>query len=237
MRITNSRAALRLGIVLVLSCFSCTAVFAQQAAVPTVRFTLDFPASNPSHYEISIHSDGHGSYSSKTKPEADSDASADSSSASDAAELYQADFAASPSTAAHIFDLARQAHYFAGKIDSSKKNMAFTGDKTLTYDAPGQSTHAAYMYSSIPAVQQITAAFQDLSAALEFGRRLDHDLHYQKTALEAELSRMEDMASSGQLPEFAVASSVLQKIADDPSIMNVSRSRAQKLLAKATSQK
>jgi hypothetical protein len=214
-----------------LFCVLWTGALAQPVAAPTVRFTLDFPASNPLHYEVSIFADGHGSYSSQTRPDADSTSSVDP--AHDAIETYQTEFTASPSTAARIFELARQAHYFEGSLDSGKNNMAFMGAKTLGYDAPGHSTHAAYNYSSLPAVRQLTEIFQDLSAALDFGRRLDHDLHYQKLALEDELKRLEEMVNEGHLQGIFPLVPLLQKIVDDPAIVNVSRSRAQRLLAKA----
>jgi len=231
MAFSNCSAA-RCAIAFLLLCFSWPAVLSQHAAAPTVRFTLDFPASNPLHYEVSILADGHGSYSSRTKPETDAESSPDP--AHEAIELYQTEFTASPSTAARIFNLARQAHYFEGTLDSGKNNIAFTGAKTLGYDAPGQSTHAAYNYSMLPAVRQLTEIFQDLSVALEFGRRLDHDVHYQKLALEDELKRMEEMVNQGHLQEIFPLAPLLQKIVDDPAIMKVSRSRAQRLLSKAT---
>jgi len=232
MVISNSRAAVRCGVAFLVWGVSWSAALGQQAAAPTVRFTLDFPASNPLHYEVSILANGHGSYSSRTRPEADSQSSPDP--AHEAIELYQTEFTASPSTAARIFDLARQAHYFEGTLDSGKNNMAFTGVKTLGYDAPGKSAHAAYNYSMLPAVRQLTEIFQDLSASLEFGRRLDHDLHYQKLALEDELKHMEEMVNQGHLQEIFPLAPLLQKIVDDPAIMKVSRSRAQRLLSKAT---
>jgi hypothetical protein len=231
MVITIPRVAGRYGVALSLTFILWTAAVAQPGAAPTVRFTLDFPASNPLHYEVSILADGHGSYSSRTRAETDSGSSADP--ANDARELYQTDFTASPFTAARIFDLARQAHYFQGTIDSRDKNIAFTGAKTLSYEATGQSARASYNYSSLPAVRQLTEIFQDLSASLEFGRRLDHDLHYQKLALEEELKRMEEMVNQDHLKEIFAVAPVLQKIADDPAIMKISRSRAQRLLAKA----
>jgi len=209
----------------------CSAALAQQAAAPRVRFTLDFPASDPLHYEISILADGHGSYSSRVRAEADVGFSSDP--ARDAIDSYQTEFTASYSTAARIFELSRQAHYFEGTIDSGKTNMAFMGAKTLSYDAAGRSTHATYNYSSLPAVRELTEIFQELSASLEFGRRLDHDLRYQKLALEDELKRMEEMVNEGHLQEVFPLAPLLQKIIDDPAIMNVSRSRAQRLLAKA----
>jgi hypothetical protein len=231
MPISNSRVAARCGVAFLIWCFSCPAVLAQQAAAPTVRFTFDFPASNPLHYEVSILAGGQGSYSSRTRSDADSRSSLDP--AYNKTELYQTEFTASPSTAARIFALTRQVHYFSGTVDSGDKHIAFTGAKTLSYDAPGQSAHASYNYSSLPAVRELTAIFQDLSASLEFGRRLDHDLHYQKLALEDELKHMEEMVNQDHLKEIFVVAPILQKISDDPAIMNVSRSRAQRILAKA----
>ena len=200
-----------------------------------VRFTFNFPASDPMHYEISVLADGHGSYSSQSRSGTEAELPADSAHA--AAELYQTEFTASPSTAARIFDLARQANYFEGTLASSKKHMAFMGDKTLSYQAPGRSTHASYNYSSLPEVQQLTEIFQDLAASLELGRRLDHDLRYQKLALEDELKRMEDMVNDRHLQELLPLAPILQKIADDPAIIKLSRSRAQRLLAKAAAER
>jgi len=231
MVITIPQAAGRYGVGLSLTFILWTAAAAQMGAAPTVRFILDFPASDPLHYEVSILADGHGSYSSRTRPETDSGSPADPD--HDATELYQTDFTASPFTAARIFDLARQAHYFQGTVDSRIKNTAFTGAKTLSYEATGQSARASYNYSSVPAVRELTEIFQDLSASLEFGRRLDDDLHYQKLALEEELKHMEEMANQDHLKEIFAVAPVLQKIVDDPAIMKVSRGRAERLLAKA----
>src|SRR5438874_1129030 len=131
---------------------------AQPAA--TVQFTLDFPGANPSHYEISVAADGQGSYSSNGKLN-------DQSEASDPAPLT---FALSEKTHSRIFDLAQRAHYFEGKIDSGRKNLANTGAKTLSYRDEKRSAKAAYNYSPVPAIQELTGIFQNLSTTLEYGR-------------------------------------------------------------------
>ncbi len=203
-----------------------------QQVPPTVTFTCDFPGSEPAHYEVTVSSDGHGSYSSRSEPRSspDSEDASDSHSAGES-EVYRADFAVSQSTAGRIFDLAKRARYFEEELDSGKKNLASTGAKTLSYKAPGTSTHASYNYSPIPSIQDLTAIFQSLSGTLEFVRRLEYDLRYQKLALDQELKRMEEMAGAGSLSELSAAAPILRKIADDPTIMNVSRTRAQRLLA------
>ncbi|HEX8815538.1 MAG TPA: hypothetical protein VF753_08555 [Terriglobales bacterium] len=205
------------------------------ASAPVIRFTLDFPASDPTHYEISMAADGRGSYSSRYRTE---DAGAGTASGSDGAghgatEVYESEFAAPAASAGRIFDLAKQAHYFSGKVDTGDKHLAFTGTKTLAYEAQGQSTRASYNYSPVAAVDELTDIFQDMSACLEFGRRLEYDFRFQKLAMEEVLKQMEDEVNEGRLKQQAVIAPMLQKIVDDQAAMKVSRARAQRILAKA----
>jgi hypothetical protein len=193
-----------------------------QTTGSTVTFTFDFPASKPSHYVLSMSSDGHTSYV--------SDGKLSSGTESDAADSWRVDFIASRSDAARVFDLTKRAHYFEGEIDSRKKNLASTGTKTLAYKDAQMSTQATYNYSPVPSVQDLTALFQSMSATLEFGRQLEFYLRYQKLALDGELKQLEEMSDRHQLEELSAIAPVLQKIADDGSVMKVVRARAERLL-------
>ena len=186
----------------------------------TVAFSLVFPGSDPESYAITVHSDGHAKYECTGKISSDSDDT----------ETYQTDFNISDATRMRVFDLAAQAHYFAGKIDSGNHKLAFTGAKKLTY-ADGQRNFTAdYNFSPVPAVQQLTALFQGVAATLEFGRRLAYYHHYQKLALDDELKRMETLARTGELMELQAAKPVLQEIYGDPSVINVVRARAERIM-------
>ena len=154
---------------------------ARARRTPVVTFTLDFPGSEPSHYTISVSSDGHSTYDSDGKLSPDSEG-----------DPFHLDFSMSAETRRRIFDLAERAHYFQGEIDSRKKKLASTGVKKLTYKDSSRNTTATYNYSPVAAVQQITQLFQSLSTTLEFGRRLEYFHRYQKLALDEELERMED---------------------------------------------
>jgi len=187
-----------------------------------VTFTLDFPGSEPSHYVIAVSSDGHSTYESDGKLSPDSEA-----------DPFHLDFSVSPDTSGTIFDLARKAHYFQGQIDSNKKRLASTGVKTLTYKDAQQSGTGTYNYSLLPAVQQITQLFQNLSTTLEFGRRLQYYHHYQKLALDEELKRMEQMANENELAELPAVVPILQQIANDSSVINPVRARALRLIERA----
>ena len=75
--------------------------------------------------------------------------------------------------------------------------------------------------------------FQGLSATLEFGHRLEYYYRYQKLALADELKRMEDMDKGDSLQQVSAISNILRRIADDQSVINVVRARAQRLLQSA----
>jgi len=187
----------------------------------TVTFSLDFPGANPGHYEITVGDDGKGSYSSNGQLNKDSEP----------ADPVPLPFTLSDKVREQIFDLAQRAHYFKGKVDSGNKKIANTGVKVLTYKAENQNSQATYNYSPVTPVQQLTAIFQGLSTTLEFGRRLSYFRKYQKLALDEDLKRMEEMQKEDDLGDIQAIAPILNGIADDASVMNVSRARALRLLA------
>ncbi len=195
--------------------------FPASAAGPaTITFSLDFPNSSPEHYSISVQSDGRAHYESTGKISPDSDDR----------DNYATDFTFSDSTRAQIFNLAAQAHYFSGKVDSGNKKLAFTGAKKLTYSDGERNTSAGFNYSSNQTVQQLTTLFQKVAATLEYGRRLTYFHQYQKLALDEELKRMEGEAKSGQLTELEAVKPVLEAIYGDSSVINVVRARARRIM-------
>jgi hypothetical protein len=188
-----------------------------------VTFVVDFPSSAPEHYSIRIQSDGPAHYQSSGRFSLDSDET----------DNFDVDFTLGAETRQRIFDLAAKAGYFTKDLDSHHKGLAFTGKKTLTYKGAQHSGESTYNYSSIPAVQDLTALLQSLSTTLEFGHRLQYDRQYQKLALDEELKRMEELARNNVLVEIAAIQSILDQIIADQSVINVTRARAQRLLERA----
>ena len=196
---------------------------AEPASIPTITMTFDFPGSEPEHFVTSVSSDGRATYDSNGRltPQSES------------GEPFHLEFTMSKATCDRVFSLAKKARYFEGDIDSKAANLAFTGRKTLIYEDGQKKTQATYNYSPLPAIQELTALFQDMSMTLEFGRRLDYYHHYQKLALDEELRSMESMLRGKNLVELAAVTPILQTIAHDSSVMNVSRARALRLLSQA----
>ncbi len=193
------------------------------APLPTVTFTLDFPASQPDHYSFSVQSDGRATYESTGKLSPDSEPT----------DAFHLEFTVSPPTRDRIFTLAERAKFFQGQIDSGKRKLASTGAKTLAYKDSTRGTRATYNYSTIPAVLELTTLFQNMSTTLEFGHRLEYYHRYQKLALDEELKRMEEMADGNNLDELSAIAPILRQIVADPSVITVVRARAQRLADRA----
>ena len=211
-----SLSGISLSVALILACISPA-----RAADPAhVTFSLDFPGSDPERYSISVSADGQAHY----------ECSARISAESEDRETYQSDFIFSDASRVRIFELAAQAHYFSGKIDSGNRKLAFTGAKKLVYTDGRQTNTAEYNFSPLPPVQQLTTLFQSVAATLEFGRRLVHAHRYQKLALDEELKKMEDLCRRGELGELQAVKPILQQIYDDNSVINVVRARAERIM-------
>lgn len=197
-----------------------------QAEPATVVFTLDFPQSQPAHYSLQVRSDGKAHYQSTSKI----------SSESEDTDSFDYDFTISPVTRARIFELSAKAGYFEKDLDSHRKNMAFTGSKTLSYKDAVRSGASTYNYSSSVTVQDLTDLFQSLSATLELGHRLEYNLRYQKLALAEELKRTEESARLSPPVEMQAIAPILERILADPAVLNVTRERAQRLLQRSPTQ-
>jgi hypothetical protein len=184
-----------------------------------VTFTLDFPQSDPEHYSMAVDATGHARYECIGKVTEDSEEQA-----------YRAEFEVSAGNRERIFEWAKQARYFAGKIDSGNRKTAFTGTKILSYQDGQRSFTARYNYSNVAAVQRLTVLFQNMAGTLEYGRRLAYYHRYQKLALDEELKHMEAQAKNDELSEIQGVAPVLREIAEDTSVINVVRARAKEMI-------
>lgn len=210
------------------------------APVPVITFDLSFPGADPAHYAITVESTCRAAYRSDNPEKAATDKPA---SAAAATQPYTTEFTMSPSTCRQVFELAKQAHYFQGNFEY-KGRVANTGIKTLAYsEGPqnaslnnstnGKHFQTTYNYSQNVAIQQLTTIFQSIATTAEFGNRLAQEHRYDRMSLEGELKRMEELQKSHQLLEIQSDGAVLQGIANDSAVFNVTRERAIRLLKSA----
>src|SRR5258708_30177254 len=213
-------------------------VWAQNSLLPgetgksVVSFDRVWRAATPPQFTITVDSSGKGRYVSWE--------AADSSKASEqgtSESVPQADpdftleFEVSPATRDLVFQLTKDANYFAGDYDYKAHRIADTGKKVLTYAGTGKTFQTTYNWSENKAIARLTGLFQGISNTIEHGRKLHFLKRFDRLGLEAELKGMEEMAQSGDLVEIQIISTTLQNIANDVNILNIARQRARRLLA------
>jgi hypothetical protein len=205
---------------------TCCALVAQpQPSVnpSSVTFERRWPAANPKWFELVFHSDGSAKY--RSLPHQESDSVSDDP----APEPYEFAFTLSPSSRQFIFAVASGLPRLQGSLD--KRNVAFTGTKTLRYeDETGKSSEISYNSSSSPELSDLTARMVGISETVELAQTLQFQVRFDKLALDATLSHMEELISLRGLSESQLLDPVLQRISEDPAVMNIARQRARHIL-------
>ncbi|HEU5337298.1 MAG TPA: hypothetical protein VFU27_15105 [Terriglobales bacterium] len=190
---------------------------------PVVSFSLELPGAVPPYYSISVEGTGRAAYRASPEPE------------NMEGDPYILKFVISQPARTRIFELAKKLHYFKGDFAYHKGRLANTGIKTLYFTDETTNNSTTYNYSANPAVQDLTRLFQNISATLEFGRRLQYYYDHQKLGLDDQLKRMDQMAQDGELDELQAVAPILQKIAADPEVMRIDQAHARHLLQMADS--
>jgi hypothetical protein len=194
--------------------------------IPTITFDNYWPAARPQNVTITVKSDGPATYLSRNP---DVPAGTDRGQDPD----YHVEFTMSAANRNKIFQLAQKVNYFHGDFDFRKHAMANTGRKTLTYADVQRHFQTVYNYSDNKAIQEITAIFQNISTTMEHGRKLAFMRKYDKLGLDAEMKATESDARNHQLSEVQAIAPILQNIADDPTVLNIARQSARKILKMA----
>jgi len=146
---------------------------------------------------------------------------------------FSQDFVMSTANRQKIFDLAKKLDFFQGNFEAKQRNIAKTGQKTLSYHGAGaqNSDHSStYNYSPNSDVQELTRLFQSIATTVDFGRKLEFQYRFDKLGMDAQLNSLKDMQASHYVEELQAIEPILQKIASDPNMMHINRVTAKQLL-------
>jgi hypothetical protein len=210
-------------LLLVLIFLSCAAaLYGQTTAVPTVSFNLDAAIVPPTHYSITVASDGSANYESSDVQKK----------AEDALDPYQLKFKVSEPTLKKIFTLTEAANHFHGDF-AFKGKIAHTGTRTLRYTDQNLDLKQTYEWSQDLSIQQLTSIFEGIATVQESARRLRFLRRFDKLSVDAELKGLESRADAGEAFELHTIAPLLQNITNDVSLLKTARERARKLLERA----
>lgn len=195
------------------------------AATREIRYSVNFPGSQPEFFSFAIKEDGTARYESRGQEEPKVGQVPH--------EPYSREFRVSHDVRQRLFTLAQQAGYFNADFEYKKGRVAFTGAKVLAYSGPEGDYQTKLNFSTDPVIQELVETFYNIAMTLESGRRMVFLRRFDKLGMDAELRNLEYMASSGRAIELHAIEPTLRQVANDASLMKMARERAQKLLARA----
>jgi hypothetical protein len=189
------------------------------AVPPIITFTQAWPEAFPPFYSVSVDSTGRTDYHSSPMSPGSGDP-------------YDLKFTLSEAAQTKLFDLAEKLNFFQGDFDYKKSRIAFTGTKTLRFQNGKEEHQTSYNWSDNLAIQDITKLFQGMSETIEIGRVVAEKYRFDKLGVDAEMKKLEQAANEDRLAELQSIQPILIKVAKDPGMMNITRRRAEFLLAK-----
>jgi len=184
-----------------------------------VTFAQSWPEATPPFYSVALDSAGNVAYRSTAQP-------------NNAGDPYIVRFVASDETRTRVFDLAKRLQYFRGNYDYTRSRIAYTGTKTLRFQNGKEEHVTTYNWSDNVAVQDLTRLFQNISETVEIGRVIAEKYRFDRLGVDAEMRKLEEAAKDGRAAELQAIEPLLSKIANDSGMMNITRRRAEQLLAK-----
>jgi hypothetical protein len=199
----------------------------QNAVIRGAAVQVDFTDDqlNPSHWTLTLHSDGAGHFASQMgkAPEGDE--------AIDAANIDR-DVQLSAAFTAHVFDVAHRHNLFNEGCESRLK-VAFEGWKKFSYTGPEGSGTCTFNYSKDKEIEDLAESFGAVAQTIIEGARLEKLLQHDRLGLDKEMEYLVDAAGSGRAQEISTIRQILVRLADDDEVLERVRKRARLLLAQA----
>jgi hypothetical protein len=191
-------------------------------------FQIDFsnPGITPSHWTLTLHPDGSGHFQSERGR-----APAEAEPAMDAPNLNR-DIQLSTEFAQRVFQLAHRGNWAGAECESHFK-VAFQGWKKLSYSGPdGQST-CTFNYSKDKETQALADSLVAVAGTILEGARMEAMLAHDRLGLDRETQYLVEASGDGSIQQLCAIRGILERLAEEPSVMERVRKRALLLLAKS----
>lgn len=139
-------------------------------------------------------------------------------------------FEVSPPLAQRLFELAAQLKHFNGVQLDIKRRIANLGQKTFRYEGPEGAFEATFNYTVNPVASQLHQLFEGLARQQDHLTNLQRRLRFDRLGVNDALLQFEADLNRKMIPEPEVLLPVLEQIAADSRVLEISRTRARALV-------
>jgi hypothetical protein len=199
---------------------------AQSPAGPVFEADFTNPGLSPSHWTLTLSPDGSGHFRSER-----GGAPVEPAQGLEAANIDR-DIRVSAPFAEHVFAAAHQHRLFTADCESHMK-VAFQGWKKLTYTGPDGAGSCTFNYSKDRSIQDLGESLVAVAATIVEGARLENLLQHDRLGLDKEMEYIAEASGDGRVQQMGSIKPILEKLADDPQVMERVRKRARALLARS----
>ncbi len=195
-------------------------------AEPGVELRVDFrnPSLAPSKWTLVLHPDGSGHFH--------SDRGSAPSDPEDPIEpvVVDRDVRLSEPFVGHVFETVHKHNLLNVNCESHYK-VAFQGWKKLAYAGPDGSGGCEFNYSKDHDIQALGESFVAVASTIIEGARLELLRQHDPLGLDKEMEFLIEAANDGRLQQLCTIRGILERLEDDPDVMERVRRRAGTLLA------
>lgn len=200
---------------------------AQGAPGAVLRIDYSNPSLVPATWTLLLRADGSGHFHSERG------AAKPSPALSIEPVTVDRDIRLSSAFAAHVFDIMQKQKRLNEGCESHLK-VAFQGTKRFTFTSPdGAAESCEFNYSKNHEIQSLSDSFVAVATTILAGARLELLLQHDPLGLDQEMQFLIDGAKDGRVQQVCAIRGILQKLQDDPSVMEHVRKRAGMLLAES----
>jgi hypothetical protein len=208
---------------LILAAMVALAVPALGEGEPMVRAEFSNPGLIPSHWTMEVHPDGTAHFRSErgsaARVEGEGIEPPD----------VNRDFQLSPKFADKIFQVAHRKKLFRVDCESHMK-VAFQGTKMLAYSGPEGQGSCEFNYSKDTEIQALGDDLVSVANTMIEGARLQSLLLHDRLGLDKETELLTQSAADGRAQQIGSIRDILERLADDDSVLERVRRRARALL-------
>jgi hypothetical protein len=111
--------------------------------------------------------------------------------------------------------------------------VAFQGSKKLTYSGPDGAGSCTFNYAKDKDIQALGDSLIAVATAVVEGARLEALLQHDRLGLDKEIEFLVEAAGDGRVQQICTIKGILERLAEDPMVMERVRKRARVLLARA----
>ena len=132
-----------------------------------------------------------------------------------------------------VFDTMRRQKRLNEGCESHLK-VAYQGTKKFTFTPPeGAAESCEFNYSKNREIQALSDSFISVASTIIEGARLELLLQHDPLGLDKEMGYLLDGAKDGRLQQICTIRGILERLENDPHVMERVRKRARTLLARA----